>query len=77
MTIKTRIIAPLFAAAALATVIAAAPIASAASTRTCADRGGSTICQSPGNVEVHTEQSRVQPPRIYGPFSSPLPFLFD
>jgi hypothetical protein len=77
MTIKARITAPVFAVAAVATVIAAAPGASAASTRTCADGGDSTICQSPGNVEVHTQHPRVQPPRIYGPFSSPLPFLFN
>jgi 3-oxoacyl-[acyl-carrier-protein] synthase III len=77
MTTKARIIAPLFAAAAVATVIAAAPTASAASTRICSDGGGSTICQSPGNAEVHTEQPRVQPPRIYGAYESPLPFLFN
>lgn len=77
MTVKARIFAPLFAAAAVATMIAAAPSASAASTRTCVDGGGSTICQSPGNVEIHTEQPRVQLPPIYGPYSSPLPFLFD
>jgi hypothetical protein len=77
MTVKSRIIAPLFAATAIATVIAAAPSASAASPRSCADGGGSTICRSPGNVEVHTEQPRVQSPRIYGEYSSPLPFLFN
>jgi hypothetical protein len=77
MTVKARIIAPLFAAAAVATVIAAAPSASASSARSCSDGGGSTICQNPGNVEVHAEQPQVQPPRTYGPASSPLPFLFD
>jgi len=77
MTTKARTIAPLFAAAAVATVIGAAPSASAASTRICSDGGGSTICQSPGNVEVHTEQPRVQPPRLYGEYESALPFLFN
>jgi hypothetical protein len=77
MTINARISAPLLAAAALATVISAAPCASAATTRDCADGGNSTICQSPGNVEVHTEQTQVQPPQVYGPYSSPLPFLFN
>lgn len=78
MTTKARVIAPLFAAAAaVATVIAAAPSASAASTRTCSDGGFSTICSSPGNAEVRTEQPRVQPPRIYGSYDSPLPFLFN
>jgi hypothetical protein len=77
MTINTRIIAPAFAAAAVATVIAAAPSASAAGPRTCADGAGSTICQSPGNAEVYTEQPRVHRPPIYGQFPSPLPLLFD
>jgi hypothetical protein len=77
MTIKARIIAPLFAAGAVATVIAVAPSASAASARICSDGGRSTICQSTGNAEVRAEQPQVQLPRIYGPFSSPLPFLFD
>jgi hypothetical protein len=76
MTDKARMIAPLFAAAAVATVIAAAPDAVAASTRVCSDGGGSTICHSPGNVEVHTERPRVHP-RIYGEYESPLPFLFN
>jgi hypothetical protein len=77
MTFNSRIIAPLFAAAAVATVIAAAPSASAASARNCSDGGGSTVCQSPGNVEVYTEQPQVHRPLIYGPFSSPEPLLFD
>jgi hypothetical protein len=77
MTGKSRIIAPMFAAAAVTTVIAAMPSASATSPRGCADGGGSTICRSPGNVEIHTEQPRVQSPRIYGEYSSPLPFLFN
>jgi hypothetical protein len=75
MTTNARIIAPLFAAAAVATVIATAPSATAASPRTCVDEVFSTVCQSPGNAEIRTEQPRVQPPRIYGPFSSPQPFL--
>jgi hypothetical protein len=77
MITKARNVAPFLAAAAVATVIAGAPSASAATARICTDGGGSTICHSPGNAEVHTEQSRVQPPRVYGPFSSPLPFLFN
>jgi hypothetical protein len=77
MTTKARIIAPLFAAATVATVTAAAPTVSAESTRICSDGGGSTICHSPGNAEVHTQQPRVQSPQIYGEFESPLPFLFN
>jgi hypothetical protein len=77
MTIKPRFIAPLLAAGAVAAAIAAAPNASAAGVRDCASGGGATICQSPGNVEIHTDQPQVQAPRVYGPFSSPLPFLFN
>lgn len=77
MITKARNVALFLLTAAIATVIAAAPTASAASTRICTDGGGSTICLSPGNAEVHAELPRVQPPRIYGPFSSPLPFLFN
>lgn len=77
MTTKARTVAPLFAAAAVATVIAAVPGASAAPTPTCSEAGGSTICHKPGNAEIYAQPPRVQPPRIYGEFASPLPFLFD
>jgi hypothetical protein len=77
MSINLRFVAPVLAAGAVAVAIAGAPSASAASVRTCADGGGATICQSPGNVEIHPEQPPVQAPRIYGPFSSPIPFLFN
>jgi hypothetical protein len=77
MTIRPRFLAPFLAAGAIAAAITAAPSASAADTRTCGNSGGATICQSPGNVEVHTERPDVQPPRVYGPFSSPIPFLFN
>jgi hypothetical protein len=77
MNIKSRFMAPLLAAGAVAVAIAAAPTASAADVRTCANGGGATICQSPGNAEIHTDRPQVQPPRVYGPFSSPAPFLFN
>ena len=60
MTIKLRYIAPLLAVGAAAAAITVAPSVSAASVRTCDDRGRSTICQSPGNVEIHAE------PRAFG-----------
>ena len=72
-----RFAALLFGAGAVAVAITAAPTASAAEVRTCANGGGSTICQSPGNAEIHTNQPPVQAPQIYGPFSSPFPLLFD
>jgi hypothetical protein len=77
MTITSRFIGPLLAAGAVAAAIAAAPNASAADVRNCANGGGATICQSPGNTEIHTDQPQVQAPRVYGPFSSPVPFLFN
>ena len=76
MSIKLRYIAPLFALGAIAAAITTAADASAG-VRTCADGGGSTTCQSPGNVEIHADPPVIRPPLIYGPFSSPLPFLFD
>jgi hypothetical protein len=75
MDIKLRFLATVFAAGAAAAIVTA-PAAAAATTRTCGDSGGSTIYQSPGNVEVHTGPP-IQAPRIYGPFSSPIPFLFN
>jgi hypothetical protein len=76
MTITLRVIASLLSAGAVAPAITVSPTA-AAGVRTCADGGGATVCQSPGNVEIHTEQPPGQGPRIYGPFSSTLPLLFD
>ncbi|MGV9803897.1 hypothetical protein ACWDTP_38250 [Mycobacterium sp. NPDC003449] len=69
MTKTIRFIAPLLAAGALATAVAAAPAAMA---RSCEIGGAATVCQSPGNVEIHTGPSHVSAPRIYGPFTSPL-----
>jgi hypothetical protein len=77
MNIKLRSIAPLLLAGAAAAVITAAPNASAASVRTCSDGGGATLCQKPGNAEIHAEPPQVSAPRVYGPFSSPFPFLFN
>jgi hypothetical protein len=75
VAIRTRFIAPLLAAGAVAAAIAAAPEVSAASIRTCTNGGSSTICQSPGNAEIQPIQRRVQAPKVYGPFSSPAPFI--
>jgi len=77
MTTKSRFITPLLVAGAIAAAITAAPNASAAEVRNCANGGGATNCQSPGNAEIHTDQPPVQAPRVYGPFSSPVPFLFN
>ena len=76
MTIKLRYIAPLFALGAIGAAITTAADASAA-TRTCADSGGATTCQSPGNVEIYADPPIVEAPHIYGPFPSPIPFLWN
>ena len=76
MTTKARIIAPVFAAAAVATVIAAAPVLPR-QPHVSVPTGLSRPSAEPGNAEVRTEQPRVQPPRIYGEYESPLPFLFN
>ena len=77
MSIKARFIAPFLMAGAAAAVIATAPNASAADTRTCVNGGSATICQSPGNAEIHATPPEVSAPRIYGQFSSPYPFLYN
>ena len=77
MTVKLHHIVPLLALGAIAAAITTTADASAASGRTCANGGGAITCQSPGNVEVHANPPVVRPPLIYGPFSSPVPFLFN
>jgi hypothetical protein len=68
----TYITAPL-AAWAVAVAIAAAPSALAApNAPTCSDGGGSTQCQSPGNVQIYTAPHATPPTNptnsTYGPF---------
>lgn len=75
MSMTVRFIAPVLAGGAIAAAIAAAPGASAAPS-TCSSGGSSTICQRPGHAAIHAEPPVVSEPRIYGQFSSPLPFLF-
>ena len=75
-TIKLRYIATLFALGAIGAAITTAADASAAM-RSCADSGGATTCQSPGKVEIHAVPPVVQAPHIYGPFASPIPFLWN
>ncbi len=75
--IKAGFIAPFLMAGAAAAVIVTAPNASAADARTCANGGAATICQNPGNAEIHAAPPEVSAPRIYGQFASPYPFLFN
>jgi hypothetical protein len=53
MGIKMNYITPLLVAGAAAAAIAAAPVA-AANPQSCVNSGGSTQCQSPGNVQINT-----------------------
>lgn len=75
MNSKLRSIAQLLALGAAAAAIITAPAASAAPR--CANHGSATVCQGPGHASIHTAPAPVQSPRIYGPFSTPLPLLFD
>jgi hypothetical protein len=77
MTVKLRNFAPLLAAGAVAAAIAAAPVAAAASTTTSTDSGSATTTQRPGHVAIQAEPPVVSPPRVWGPFSVPLPILGD
>jgi hypothetical protein len=61
----------LFAAAVAAMAITTAPTASAApSQQPCFDGGGSTQCQSTGNVEIYTAPRAMPAPTnsTYGPY---------
>lgn len=77
MSIKLRYFASVLVAGAAAAAIAAAPGASAASTATTVDSGRATTTQRPGHVAIQAEPPLVSPPRVWGPFSSPLPILDD
>jgi hypothetical protein len=71
VSIRITVIAPLVAAGAAAVAIAAAPSALAAPNEpTCSDVGGSTQCQSTGNVQIYTAPHAMPGPTnsTYGPF---------
>ena len=72
MHIWTNYSAPLLAAGAAAVAIAAAPsVLAAPNEQSCADMGGSTVCQRAGNVQIHTSPDATpaaQPGNAYGPF---------
>jgi hypothetical protein len=76
MNIRMRFIAPVLAGGAIAAAIAAAPGAAAAPGSTCSNGGGATICQRPGHAAIDAAPPQVSPPRSYGQFASPLPFLY-
>ena len=64
-------VTPVLAAGVTAVAIAAAPSAAATpDDQLCSDAGGSTQCQSAGNVQIHTtpHAMSVTPRTAYGPF---------
>jgi hypothetical protein len=69
--IRINYITPVLAAGVAAVAIAAAPSAAATpDDQLCSDMGGSTQCQSAGNVQIHTtpHAMSVTPRTAYGPF---------
>lgn len=77
MNLKLRYVAILMGTGAAAAAIAVASVASAATPTTTHDSGGATTTQRPGHVAIHAEPPVVSPPRVWGPFSSPLFLLGD
>lgn len=77
MIVKSRNLAVVVGTGAVALAVAAAPAASAASTTSTHDSGPVTTTQRPGHVSIYVEPPNVSPPRIWGPFSSPLFLLGD
>jgi hypothetical protein len=69
--IRINYITPVLAAGVAAVAIAAAPSAAATpDDQLCSDMGGSTQCQSAGNVQIYTtlHAMSVTPRTAYGPF---------
>ena len=77
MNSKLRYFAMLLGAGAAAAAVASAPAASAANPTTTHDSGGVTTTQRPGHVAIYAEPPQVSPPKVWGPFSSPLFLLGD
>jgi hypothetical protein len=74
MRTKLTYVTPVLGAAAVAAAIFAAPIASAATVSDdCADTGGGTVCQSPGNVQIDATPA----PLSYNPYGDEAFLLGD
>ena len=76
MNVAMRNFAMVVGMGVVAVAVAAAPTAAAASTTSTHDSGPVTTTQRPGHVSIYAEPPTVSPPKIWGPFSSPL-FLLD
>lgn len=72
---KVRHIAAAVMTGLAAAAIAAAPIASAANPSTTTDSGRATITDKQGHTAIVVKPPTVSSPSVYGPFSSPLPFI--
>jgi hypothetical protein len=72
--VKLNILAMMAVTGAAAAAIAAAPAATAAVTDPAP--AGATITQRDGHVHIDARPDEVSPPRSYGQFSSPTPFIF-
>jgi hypothetical protein len=72
--VKLTVLAMMAATGAAAAAIAAAPAASAAVPEPAP--AGATITQRDGHVHIDARPDAVSPPRSYGQFSSPSPFIF-
>ena len=68
--IRINYITPVLAAGVAAVAIAAPSAAATPDDQLCSDMGGSTQCQSAGNVQIHTtpHAMSVTPRTAYGPF---------
>lgn len=73
---KFRHIATIAITGAAAAAIAAAPTAVAAPIAEPLS-AGATITQRDGHVHIDATPDTVSPPRSYGQFSTPAPFLFN
>jgi hypothetical protein len=72
--VKLNILTMMAATGAAAAAIAVAPAASAAVTEPAP--AGATITQRDGHVHIDARPDAVSPPRSYGQFTSPAPFIF-
>jgi hypothetical protein len=70
MRVGLKYITPVLAAGAAAVAIAAAPTAAAANQQNCVSSSTSTLCQSPGDVELNSSIPAPfgGPFAVYGPF---------
>lgn len=74
---KKHHLAALVVIGAAAAGLAAAPAATAASPAAGDAPHGVVITERPGHIHIDATPDPVSPPRVYGPFSSPAPFMWN